>query len=279
MDLLRPTTNMPEISSDSVRKFHSDNEYQEWFADLENRKSGDLNRADGIDCPLCRNKGRMFRWDRDMQEMFVETCGCMDARRSIRRLNKSNVCRDWQDKTFDRFHAEQEWQMVLKRRVQAYAADPAGRWLLITGQSGCGKTHLATAAFVKLVKGACLSAEYVRWADMVEKMDAVRFDAKAIENCKAKWIGCDLLYMDDLFKKRGNAAVSEREFDITLSLIDARYNDPNKLLIISTERSINELREMDEALAGRIHERCGKNIIQVKREKGRNYRMRTIAEI
>ena len=69
--------------------------------------------------------------------------------------------------------------------------------------------------------------------------------------------GCDLLYIDDLFKTDTSGA----DLRLAYELINSRYV-AGKPLIISTERSlpyIGGLKGNDgEAISGRIFEMCGK---------------------
>lgn len=257
-----------------TQRFNSEDDYEKWLAASSNAKQGKMNQVDGIDCPICRNKGIIYGWDRATQSRFAADCGCMAARQSLRKLNRSNVCRDWRYKTFEAYVASDQWQGIMKTRILRYVQDEHRGWLYVSGQSGCGKTHLCTAALVELVKQEALSGEYIRWLDMSEKLDAIRFSSDELEKFKHTLTTCDILYIDDLFKKMKSAPISSREFDNTLSILDARYKNPALMTIISGERTMEELGQMDEAFAGRIHERCGKHIVQIKREAGRNYRLK-----
>lgn len=254
--------------------FENDDQYEEWLAKSLNSKKGKMDEVDGINCPICRNKGVIYGWDKETQSRFAADCGCMAARQSLRKLSRSDVCKDWRYKTFDSYTTTDQWQEIMKARILRYVKDDHRGWLYVSGQSGCGKTHLCTAALVDLVKQEALSGEYIRWMDMSEKLDAIRFSSDELKKFKHTLTTCDILYLDDLFKKMRNAPISRREFDNTLSIIDARYKNPKLMTIISGERTMEELGQMDEAFAGRIHERCGKHIVQIKREVGRNYRLK-----
>ena len=48
----------------------------------------------------------------------------------------------------------------------------------------------------------------------------------------------------------------------------------NLLTILSTEWTLDQIVRMDEALGGRIRERCGSYIVQIEKKDGRNYRLR-----
>ena len=96
----------------------------------------------------------------------------------------------------------------------------------------------------------------------------------------------DVLYIDDLFKggkgedgkyKPPTAADINAAFEI----INYRYNNPELVTIISSERTLVELNDIDEAIAGRIAERSKESgyCINLKPDKKRNWRMKGLMEI
>lgn len=250
----------------------SDDEFREWECARENAKRVEPDEKYGIDCAICGNKGQLVTWDRDEQCMRWSTCRCEHTRHSLQLLDKSGVCPDWRCKTLESFCINEEWRQALKLKIEAYLADTSRCWLFVSGQSGCGKTHLCTAVFVTLVRaghiGRCVS-----WSRLMQKMDAAYYKNDEYKKIVDPLLSCDVLYLDDLFKSRGNAIISERAFDHTLRLLDARYQNPDLITILSSEWTVERLTGEDEALAGRIVERCGTHIVQVAKAEGRNYRI------
>ena len=62
---------------------------------------------------------------------------------------------------------------------------------------------------------------------------------------------------------------------LAFEIFNYRYN--NRLsTIISTEKTPQELVEIDEATGSRIAEMCGKNIYAIRRDPKRNYRLREV---
>ena len=45
------------FNGESKREKMTDEEYEQWKADVYNSGIGDLNEKDGYDCPECKNKG------------------------------------------------------------------------------------------------------------------------------------------------------------------------------------------------------------------------------
>lgn len=280
MQLIMKTADSTNLPSDIAEM--SEDEYQEWLCDVSNRQKAkpdpDTNKKTlwdkyGINCPFCGNKGSLLRWNRDTQQREAYNCECLNTVNSLLRLDRSGVVKNWQDKTFESYHDTEPWQQLMKSRIRKYVDDDARGWLLVTGQSGCGKTHLCTASFVSLAKMG-YSCRYTRWVDIMGKLDAAYYNKDEYDRLLRPLQQCSVLYLDDLFKKRHGEEPTQKEFDHTYRLLDARYQNSDALTIISTEWTLEKIVDFDEALGGRIRERCGKHIVQIKREVGRNYRLK-----
>ena len=66
-----------------------------------------------------------------------------------------------------------------------------------------------------------------------------------------------VLYIDDFLKGK----VSDADLNLAFALINARYNRRSCRTIISSERSIAEIRKLDEATGSRIMQRAGDYIL------------------
>ena len=150
----------------------SDDEYEELICAKENARKVERDFHDlREDCPICGNKGQVWRWDRELQMRVVSTCKCAYAKHALEVVKHAGVCMDWAEKTADSFHTPEQWQRSFKKSIVEYIAGGTG-WLYVSGQSGCGKTHLCTAAFVELV-GDGKSGRYTTWLDLMQKLDAM----------------------------------------------------------------------------------------------------------
>ncbi|MGN0715935.1 MAG: ATP-binding protein [Anaerovoracaceae bacterium] len=257
-----------------------EDQYQEWLCEQANKEKvkpnpeePSLHEKYGIDCPFCGNKGRIVWWDRIKKQRSAYGCECLNTVHSLMRLDNSGIASNWRNKTFDSFHADTDWQKHMKIRVQRYADDEKRDWMLVTGQTGCGKTHLCTAAFVQLARCG-FSCRYVRWLDIIQQLDAVYYKSNEYAELFEPLAKCRVLYLDDLFKTENKEKPTQRQFQQTFRLLDARYQNAGLMTIISTEWSLDMLVAYDEALGGRIKERCGNHIIQIREADGRNYRLK-----
>lgn len=180
-----------------------------------------------------------------------------------RSLDESGLRGAIKEKTFDTFVADEPWQKKAKDICERFAAYPEG-WLLLSGPTGCGKTHLCTAVVGTLIKKR-IPVRYMLYRDEMSRLKYADKDDR--NNMMRTFKTAKALYIDDLFKR----GASEAELRIMIELLDFRYRD-NLMTIVSTEMSSDELINLDEAIAGRIIEKSTKVLINA--EAGRNYRLR-----
>jgi hypothetical protein len=96
----------------------------------------------------------------------------------------------------------------------------------------------------------------------------------------------DVLYIDDLFKngKDDFGTVKQptpADINAAFEIINYRYNNPGKITIISSERTLIEMNAIDEAIAGRIAEKskAGGYCINLAKDGKKNWRMKGITEL
>lgn len=224
----------------------------------------------GINCPVCKGKGWYAFFDEDAKEARTRYCKCYGPRITARRLKSIGLLdRSWRC-TFDGFKTETPTQRALKSAAVNFTNDATGEaWLALFGQSGVGKTHLCLAAFSAVIARRNLTGEYFRW-----NQDARTVKSAALEEDNPffdKFKKAPLLYVDDLFKKRMDAPVSDADLRLAFELLDARYN-LRLPTILSCELTFEELVRLDEAIAGRIREMCGPYLVSVGRDMRKNYR-------
>lgn len=237
-----------------------------------NSEKGDLK---DFYCPICKNKG-FYHDVSETGNMVTRECSCMAKRTSIENARNSGMSGILQSKTFDNFEQKEEWQKGISEHVLAYVSSiKQGNhpWLCVLGQSGCGKTHLCCAVANKFLNaGATVS--YMVWNNAVKELKRNATDDAVYSKLLDKYENADVLYIDDFFKGK----VTDADINIAFELINNRCNNPHCITIISSELMVTDLCNIDEAIAGRIVERTGDNLIQIKPDKKKNYRMKSIKE-
>lgn len=121
--------------------------------------------------------------------------------------------------------------------------------LALLGRSGCGKTHLTMAAANELIaKG--VAVVYFPW---VEGFNELKNDLSQLDVNVRRLQQAKVLFIDDMFKGREKPTAFQLEQ--LFAIINDRYLN-KRPVIISSERTIAEMCEFDEAVASRINEMC-----------------------
>lgn len=238
------------------------------YVDLQERIRA-ANEAKGklryYDCPICNNKGYVVV-EADGGEIARE-CECMAKRANLRRLKKSGLMDLAESYTFDTFECEKPWQSEIKAKAMEFIDNDAVKWFVVTGNAGTGKTHICTAIVTSLInKGK--DARYMLWREVAPRLKALineRDDYEAELNALKR---VDVLYIDDFLK----GTVTEADINLAFDLINARYNARKKITILSSERTIQEIIAIDEAMGSRINERSKGYRMAIQSKE--NYRLK-----
>ncbi len=214
-----------------------------------NAAEGHLNDLDGIDCPICRNKGYVL-----IDPNTQRPCECMRQRENMRRIRRSGL-KSLDRYTFQSFQAVENWQKDLLESAMSYARDHRERWFFVGGQSGAGKTHICTAICGELIRKERIL--YICWRDeaVALKPAAVHdpdFYAARVRDIK----NFPVLYIDDFFKVGGGGNPTEGDANLAFEILNFRYA-MRLPTIISSEMTLGQIGHVDEAIAGRIRERAG----------------------
>lgn len=177
-------------------------------------------------CPICHGAHFICKdvpyGHPDFGRLFA--CQCWQdelARRKREQLaDISGLKGDLLEKSFANFKPRNSIQGEALRFARAHAADPLG-WLVLAGDNGCGKTHLAAAiANARLAND--LAVLFVVVPDLLDHLRAtyhpestVRYDER-FEQVR----GHPFLILDDLGAESATAWAQEKLFQI----INDRYN-------------------------------------------------------
>lgn len=241
-----------------------------------NESSGNL---PGYDCPKCKNRGYSMEI-RDNERLVSVECSCMSIRQCVRRMEASGLKNVIRDLVFDKFVAEHEWQQKIKAGAKRFADDPKG-FLLFCGQPGSGKTHLCTAVCRELLLRG-MDVEYVPWRDEISQLKSLSFDSEKRAEKMERLKKCTVLYIDDFFKAArgsdGMANPTKADVGLAFEILNPRYQS-GAVTIISTEKTLQELVAIDEALGSRIAERSRGHMFEIRKDASRNYRLRGVIEV
>ena len=233
-------------------------EYLQFQVDGYNSNAGTL---DLIDCPKCLNRG-----DYAVAEdghFVIKECSCMTKRRAMRRMKRSGLEDVISRYTFASYQAQEDWQKQAKELCERYTREPNG-WLVISGNSGTGKTHLCTAVCGALIKQG-KDVRYFLWRTQAPTLKALA-NSVDYESAVRPWKEVKVLYIDDFLK----GTITDADINLAFDLLNARYNRTDLITIISSEQTIEDILSRDEALGSRIYERLG---VYIKTVGKKNWRL------
>lgn len=183
-------------------------------------------------------------------EISVSECECAVKRRNALRIKRSGLADVMSRYTFEAFKTPDKQTAAIKAAALRYVAESRGEWFVIVGRPGSGKTHVCTAIIGKLIEGG-KNCKYMLWRDEVRELKALVNDNTAYRERMNLLKNVDVLYIDDFLKGR---SVSDGDLNVAFELLNARYN-ARKRTIISGERTIGAIMDIDEAIGSRIYER------------------------
>lgn len=239
---------------------------------LEERVKNIPKREDVIEynCPICRD----FLYIITKENQAIP-CKCKNKVEAEIKLENSGLDIFFKDKTFSKFEADtpvlREAKNISMDYCIKFKEDPDyNKSILLCGQPGAGKTHLGTAIMLNLIDSNiyCIYEDHIKM--MINLKQSVLDDVIYNKQLN-KYINAKILFLDDFLKGKQN----EVDLKYIFEVINRRYAD-KKPMIISTEKSPEELLEFDEAIGSRIIEMCGGidgNIVFFE-GKDLNYRLR-----
>ena len=212
--------------------------------------NGALHTAPEYRCELCHDTGQIIHRVPGSIEISVSECECAVKRRNALRIKRSGLADVMSRYTFEAYKTPDKQTAAIKAAALRYVAESRGEWFVIVGRPGSGKTHVCTAIVGKLIEGG-KNCKYMLWRDEARELKALVNDNSAYRERMNLLKNVDVLYIDDFLKGR---AVSDGDLNVAFELLNARYN-ARKRTIISGERTIGAIMDIDEAIGSRIYER------------------------
>lgn len=238
-----------------------------------NATPGTLN---GYDCSDCMNRGYTYRPDGDY--IIACECHCMEIRKSLQNIERSGIKGLLEQCTLGNFQSSEPWQERMKQKAQSFLSDHESKWFYAGGQVGCGKTHICTAICGELLKQG-LAVRYMLWRDEVVKLKAAVNDSADYQKLIYPLKTSPVLYVDDFFKTSDTEDGKKKkptqgDLNVAFEILNYRYINTNLVTIISSERSIDDLIDYDEATGSRIYQRTKDYCCYIGAGQNRNYRLR-----
>ena len=239
---------------------------EEWAQKQAERMNSMPGTLTGTDCPKCLNRG--YIWLVKGGQTVTRECECMKQRKSVKRIERSGLSNLLTDCTFERYKTAEKWQAEIKDAAEAFVED-SGKWFYIGGNSGSGKTHICTAICGELLKRNH-DVRYMVWTTDIRRLKTLSND-EGYDKLFYQFADAEILYIDDLFKVKQGAELSPADIQRTYELINYRHIN-KAVTLISSEKTVQELLDIDEATGSRIYSMAKEYTFGVAGEK--NYRLR-----
>ena len=247
------------------------NEWEQRKVDRYNESTGNLDKIDGINCRLCKNRGYYAKINAN-GDFTLQECKCIATRGTMQKAQKSGLGMVLSSLTFDKYEAKEEWQKDIKDKAIKFATDKGNKWFFIGGQVGAGKTHICTAICGNFIKQG-KNVKYMLWTDESKRLKAIVNDdaeySKAVEELKT----VDVLYIDDFLKVKAGEKPTAGDINLAFEILNRRMIN-NEITVISSEKTIFDLMDVDEALMSRVYQKTGEYKINIEKDVNKNYRLR-----
>lgn len=148
----------------------------------------------------------------------------------------------------------------------------------ILGQSGSGKSHISIAIGAALLNKNH-KVVYMPYLEVMRELKANSMDDEYYNKLINRYKKAEVLVIDDLFKDKVKSGrltgeLTEADMKHIYPILNFRY--ANRLAtIFSTECTLSQIVQLDEALTGRMVEMCGENCIEIV-GKEYNYRLKKL---
>ena len=226
------------------------------------------------DCPICHNDGYIYYKDGDGYD-YARECSCAKIRRSLYMAENSGLGELLKTYTFERFQTNLEFQKDLYNKAQKYLKENGNKWFTVLGKTGAGKSHICTSICGKLLNQG-YEVRFMSWIEESRRLKS-HINDKEYDEIIEPFKNAEVLYIDDFFKSDNNTPPSNADIKLANEILNYRYNKARMehrccKTIISSERTLQQLINYDEAIAGRIVE-LSDGYLKVLKENTINYRL------
>jgi len=229
-------------------------------------------------CDKCKDNEWITYID-DNGLMDHKLCECYWINRKKEKIDRlikaSHITEEFQQKTFTNFDTKNVHSQIKKahqvavKYVKEFDQHKETRHnsIMLLGRVGAGKTHLLMAIANNLLANGT-EVLYFPW---VEGINEIKDDFDRLEERTKRLRECEVLYLDDIFKGREEPTAFQLEQ--LFGIINYRYLN-KKPIMISSEKTIAELCEIDEGIGSRIFEMCRDYRVNITGDMKLNYRLR-----
>ena len=200
-------------------------------------------------------------------------CECREIRIAEDILKQSGISEAFRKKTFDSFNYSYDIQTIdaYSKASEYYSnfnriGKSRKNSIMFLGQVGSGKTHLSLAIANKLMDDG-VGVVYMSYRDVIMRFKQNIMNEEEYVKLMNIYKKAKVLLIDDLFK----GSVTKSDVNIVFEIINFRYFN-NLPMIVSCEKCVEELLDIDEAIGSRLIEISKDYLVKMKGRK-LNYRV------
>lgn len=212
--------------------------------------------ATGEEVPV--GDARLYDFDAGhIRPHAVKVCPCVERKRISKLFTSSHITEQFQNVGFKDFVVKGRPQCVKDARDTALAyfntfseiRSTRNNSCVLLGPPGSGKTHLLMAVSNGFMRMGT-AVQYFPWVEGFNNLKDNLDDLEKLTNAMKR---VDVLFVDDLFK--GRTKPTDFQLEQLFGIVNYRYLNCLPMLI-SSERDIDDMFEIDEGIARRIYERA-----------------------
>lgn len=237
------------------------------------------NEQESYHCNLCKDRGYIFTTEGDYE--VGKKCKCTLLEDAKRNMNNSGLGNLLETKTFDNYEVKDKFQEVIRDTAVEYVEEylKGNKYsFAVLGQSGIGKTHIATAIAKKLLDNN-IEVKYFIADEIIQTLQACKYDEENYNKEFNRIANANVLYIDDLFKSSITNYYQKEDVKVDdlkeiFKVINYRYNKQLPILL-NSEIHFERFTLIDQAVIGRINEMCNyKYLLSIKPDTNKNYRLK-----
>jgi DNA replication protein DnaC len=187
-------------------------------------------------CPICENSGLCLIVQPD-GERYAQPCECRLQLQAARLLKRAAIPRRYEHCTLDSYEpdygqADQSLAaayMMARNFVTGYPVTTEGRGLLLTGDLGIGKTHLAVGILQALILEKGVRGLFCDYRDLLKRIQESYNPSVSTTELQilAPVFEAEVLVLDEL----GAQKPTDWVWDTVALILNTRYNDKRTTLI------------------------------------------------
>lgn len=211
---------------------------------------------------------------RDDGTSACRECDCVKEEKLKNQWKTAGINLENRYQTFKNFRVWNDASRMAKDVAIAYFNDfdkvrsERHNSILLCGQVGSGKTHLAIALAMNFINRK-VRVVYMPYRDVVTSLKQCILDDEVYKRSLSKFQTCEVLLIDDLYKGK----ISKSDVNIMFEIVNYRYLN-HLPIIVSSEFNIEMILSFDEAIGSRIYEMCKGYIVEVPKDKENNFRLK-----